>query len=1250
MGYKVMSETWGYNYIGAASANFISLIEGANALNLYSDYWQRHARADELISHLLGSEPCIFYIRRQEPGRNSEYEEKWKLIVATDRDDFQLPLKLEERQQTLQLSGIVQRDGTGNLVLTAINLVDLEQGRVDSFSLPRLILLQRAHQNNIGIPETAFAAIATMPVCSSYVPTYDQKKAWGAYLRIQRRIAENRQFYVPVISHNYSSATSITFTVNAALATNNGSVLISPDDFWQRVEKAINKPLKFLASSAEIRNRRAGQELGKIELVRRNSQQINVSLEDNIADSLRNEDITLPETILLFFKDNGSLAQIQRQEQALRNLTDGHTHNCNLSKFFFEASQARPLKETVQLAREDLFLGQANHSQLAAVEAVLAAEDLILLQGPPGTGKTTVITEICYQVALKGGRTLIASQANLAVDNALSRLSHHPVLRPVRDGKPGSISPEGEPFLSENVIDRWIRNTSAECENRLLKHQKIIQGLLPLLTSLDKFQAYLQIEETFPQQQHKLLDGKTYLELERQKKRNIHAQLEARLNQIDSMQSDLQKLIESNSIFFANQQIKIEQLKNRKTELTFALNELEHWQLTANFQIYEVLKRCLQQRHPLTEDLISLPLQVQTIAIEACQQPWKQYLDECQLEINELILQLNECDEVYKVGNKIHWLLLQNQKTLINIEPFEAQVSQIREQLATRINSQHHIQAINLLHNYSSTTIADINQSSEQRKIYIAAIKLEAIKREYEQLIQNNQARDWESKLYKLTAKVSSGITESAKDFFNKLQTETEQTLLLTSESQYNLQATLAPLTILSTINSHIDSELESIREVTNKAFNEVTELSNQVREIEKQIEELELNLNNFRHWWLGIYQKIPNWLKPNVDDEELFNLNFLRNIPINFELWQQELEQSEAYLNQWEPTIQKWIEKLRQPSDLEYEALRKKYLDNANVIGVTCMKAARCNYLEKFRHFDVVIIDEVSKSIPPELLIPTLKGKKIVMIGDYRQLPPILDEENLDELAEELSIPIDNLQFLEQSWFQLQFQAAQTNQTSITRRLNIQYRMHPQIMEVINQFYDEGDGGLSCGLINPDIERAHNLAGSIIGEDNHIMWAAMPTGREFHERRDGTSYYNDVEIRKIKTLCEQMEQSWASKFAQGLPKKEIGIITFYGAQLRRIENYFSANRFPYLDIRTGTVDRFQGMEKSVIIVSMVRNNLENKFGFAQTPERVNVAFSRAKELLIIVGCHDLFTQLPIYQKVSQVVHEYRGFIDVSNL
>ena len=165
----------------------------------------------------------------------------------------------------------------------------------------------------------------------------------------------------------------------------------------------------------------------------------------------------------------------------------------NLFKtFFFDAAKARPLPESSRLSKADLLLSEANETQIAAVEAVLAAEDLVLIQGPPGTGKTTVIAEICYQVARRGGRTLIASQANLAVDNALSRLAHHPLLRPLREGDAGSrVGREGEPFLAHRVIDRWLENTAINCENHLSEQQQIVQGLHPLLTSLEKFRVYL---------------------------------------------------------------------------------------------------------------------------------------------------------------------------------------------------------------------------------------------------------------------------------------------------------------------------------------------------------------------------------------------------------------------------------------------------------------------------------------------------------------------------------------------------------------------------------------------------------------------------------------------------------------------------------------------------------------------------------------------------------------------------------------
>jgi superfamily I DNA and/or RNA helicase len=406
--------------------------------------------------------------------------------------------------------------------------------------------------------------------------------------------------------------------------------------------------------------------------------------------------------------------------------------------------------------------------------------------------------------------------------------------------------------------------------------------------------------------------------------------------------------------------------------------------------------------------------------------------------------------------------------------------------------------------------------------------------------------------------------------------------------------------------------------------------------------------LNNQRNWWHGIWQAIPERLKLEVTSTDLFNPEFLRNIQNHFDSWQKKLTFAEAYLNRYQHIVKDWIARLRNPSDQDRNELSKIYLQNANVIGITCVQAARHTFRQKYNKFDVVIIDEVSKSTPPELLIPSIKGKKVVMIGDYRQLPPMLDEKTLKDIAEEISMSEENLEFLDQSWFKLQFEAANTAQKHITRKLNTQYRMHPQIMEAINQFYNEGDGGLVCGLSDPDKQRSHNLTGSVIREDNHILWVKMPQGRIFEERKQGTSYSNEEEINVIERLCEQMNESWSARVAEGEKKKEIGIITFYGAQLRLIKNRIESNNLPFINIRTGTVDIFQGMERPVIIVSMVRNNRQGIVGFARTPERVNVAFSRAKELLVIVGCHDLFTTVPIYQEVSNIVRRHRGFVDVS--
>ncbi|NJL69619.1 MAG: hypothetical protein HC894_29045, partial [Microcoleus sp. SM1_3_4] len=93
-----------------------------------------------------------------------------------------------------------------------------------------------------------------------------------------------------------------------------------------------------------------------------------------------------------------------------------------------------------------------------------------------------------------------------------------------------------------------------------------------------------------------------------------------------------------------------------------------------------------------------------------------------------------------------------------------------------------------------------------------------------------------------------------------------------------------------------------------------------------------------------------------------------------------------------------------------------------------------------------------------------------------------------------------EDISFLEESLFKKQFEAAPE---SIKRRLTVQYRMHPYIMGAINQFYDRS---LRCGIIEPEKERSHNLAGEIIQEQHHLIWVKMPQQPSFAEQREERS------------------------------------------------------------------------------------------------------------------------------------------------
>jgi hypothetical protein len=491
-----------------------------------------------------------------------------------------------------------------------------------------------------------------------------------------------------------------------------------------------------------------------------------------------------------------------------------------------------------------------------------------------------------------------------------------------------------------------------------------------------------------------------------------------------------------------------------------------------------------------------------------------------------------------------------------------------------------------------------------------------------------------------------------------------------------------------------IQQTCTTVRERLEQNRQDITEQERIKKENELNITSVTELAQQERAWWLDFWERIPANLRPFESAEDIFTPEFRAACTAQFLAWRQQLDEHKAMSVRFDSLLADWIEDVKKTTPHERKWLENLYVQNANVIGITCGQVSKLgrrsangsNYesIAINGYFNAVIIDEVSKATAPELLLPAMRGRKLILIGDHRQLPPIIEEKTLDEMAEAEGKDPQSYAFLKQSYFKDRFTEAPPG---LKYQLTIQYRMHPDIMAAINQFYDIP---LECGLTNPDVERDHKLAHSnLVRSNKHIIWVATPlaqhryqrqsernlilhnhnTGNEalrvptqcahFGEQEMGTSCYNEREIEIVEGICADLQRSWYSQVTAGAKPKEVGVITFYAEQekqLRRrlLDRRSSAGRKPFnaLNIRVGTVDRFQGMERPVIIVSMVRNNTDRKIGFAKEDERINVAFSRAQELLVIVGCHDLFCDYgeaaERYRKVAEVVKKLGDFIDVS--
>ncbi|EPZ33698.1 Regulator of nonsense transcripts-like protein [Rozella allomycis CSF55] len=268
--------------------------------------------------------------------------------------------------------------------------------------------------------------------------------------------------------------------------------------------------------------------------------------------------------------------------------------------------------------------------------------------------------------------------------------------------------------------------------------------------------------------------------------------------------------------------------------------------------------------------------------------------------------------------------------------------------------------------------------------------------------------------------------------------------------------------------------------------------------------------------------------------------------------------------------------------------------LRNADVICCTCVGAGDPR-LRKFR-FKAVLIDEVTQAAEPECLIPLVSGaRQVILVGDHQQLGPVIMSKKASNAG------------LNQSLFE---RLVLLGIKPI--RLQVQYRSHPCLSEFpSNMFYE---GSLQNGVTSN--ERLRKNVDFPWPVPENPMFFYLTLGQE-EISPSGTSYLNRTEA----VNCEKV----VTRFLKaGISPLQIGIITPYEGQRAYLVNYMqysgTMRKDLYKDIEVASVDGFQGREKDYIILSCVRSNEKSGIGFLSDPRRLNVALTRAKYGLVIVG------------------------------
>lgn len=296
----------------------------------------------------------------------------------------------------------------------------------------------------------------------------------------------------------------------------------------------------------------------------------------------------------------------------------------------------------------------------------------------------------------------------------------------------------------------------------------------------------------------------------------------------------------------------------------------------------------------------------------------------------------------------------------------------------------------------------------------------------------------------------------------------------------------------------------------------------------------------------------------------------------------------------------------------LERKAVRE-VLGRADVVCVTC--ASLDTPLLSGEEFDLAILDEATQAMEPIALMAFLRAPTVILAGDHKQLPPTI----LSQEAAKKGLGTSLFERL-----------LADHGEGVKRMLAEQYRMHERIMAFPSK-------EMYAGQLRAHPSVAARTLAEVLAPGAKVDAPPVlfldTAGKGFDDAVEpgSESHFNEGEAALVMARVKEL-------LAAGLPPAEVAVIAPYSAQVAHLRERLPA------EVEVDTVDAFQGREKDAILVSLTRSNAEGKLGFLEDLRRMNVALTRARRHLFVVGDSATLGGHPFYARFIESVQAEGGY------